>query len=90
MVTVAKKITTEWFDMILAGKKKFELRLANFDIAEGDTLRLEEWTGIGDDRRPTGRFLEKMVTYARLVDIKAWTEKQPDLADKGFWVIQFE
>jgi ASC-1-like (ASCH) protein len=41
MKTITKKIDTEWFELILAGKKKYELRLADFDIEEGDILRLE-------------------------------------------------
>ena len=45
MKTVVKKIDKEWLDIIIAGKKKFELRLADFDIQDGDILRLEEWTG---------------------------------------------
>lgn len=90
MKTVVKKIDTEWIDMILAGKKKFELRLADFDIEDGDTLRLEEWVGSGMDRKPTGRFIEKKVTYARKVDLKSWTENQPELINKGFYVLQFE
>lgn len=89
MKTVIKKINTEWFDLILSGKKKFELRVADFEIAEGDTLRLEEWT-VGEDRKPTGRFIEKKVTYLRKVDLKEWQKSQPDILDKGFYVIQFD
>ncbi len=90
MRTVIKKIDKEWLDMILAGKKKFELRLADFDIEDGDILRLEEWVGTGADRKPTGRFVEKKVTYARKVDLKNWVENQPELSDKGFYVLQFD
>lgn len=95
MKTIIKKVDTEWFDLILAGKKKFELRLADFDIEEGDILRLEEytkegWDGNKEDRKPTGRFIEKEVTYVRKVDLKKWIENQPDLLDNGFYTIQFE
>ena len=31
------------FELVKSGKKKFELRLADFDIKEGDTLVLKEW-----------------------------------------------
>jgi hypothetical protein len=90
MRTVIKKIDTEWIEMILAGKKKFELRLADFDIEDGDILRLEEWVGVGADRKATGRFIEKKVTYARKVDLKGWIENQPELIEEGFFVLQFE
>ncbi len=92
MATITKKIDTQWFEDedIELGKKKFELRLADFDVTEGDTLRLEEWLGDRVDRKPTGRFLEEKVTYIRKVDLKAWITSQPELNEKGFYVLQFE
>ncbi len=90
MKTVIKKIDKEWLDLILAGKKKFELRLSDFDIEDGDILRLEEWVGKGTNRKPTGRFIEKKVTYARKVDLANWIEMQPELTEKGFYVLQFD
>jgi len=90
MRTITKKIDTHWFDMILAGKKKFELRLADFDIADGDTLRLEEWIGDEENRKPSGRFIDKKVTYVQKVELKDWIERQPSLLEDGFYVIQFD
>lgn len=90
MKTITKKITKEWFDLILAGKKKFELRYADFEINEGDILRLEEYTGVDKDRKPTGKFIEKKVKYLRKVDLKEWIKQQPDLIEKGFYTIQFD
>lgn len=95
MKIITKKIDTEWFGLILAGKKKYELRLADFDIEEGDTLRLEEytkngWVGDKEDRKPTGRFIEKKVTFVRKTDLKNWIDLQPELLEKGFYTIQFE
>ncbi|MFA6416270.1 MAG: DUF3850 domain-containing protein [Candidatus Paceibacterota bacterium] len=90
MKTITKKIDTEWFEMIIAGKKKYELRLADFEVEDGDTLRLEEWVGTGADRKPTGRFVEKKIRYVRKVDLKSWVESQPELMDKGFYVLQFD
>jgi hypothetical protein len=81
--------------MILAGQKKYELRLADFDIEEGDILRLEEytkngWTGDKEKREPTGRFIEKKVTFVRKTNLKDWVDLQPELLEKGFYTIQFE
>lgn len=95
MKIVVKKIDKEWFDLILEGKKKYELRLADFDIEEGDILRLEEytadgWNGNKEGRQPTGRFIEKTVTFCKKVDLKNWVEAQPELTEKGFYVIQFD
>ena len=89
MRTITKKVDREWFEMILSGKKKFELRLADFDIEEGDTLRLEEYAE-GETKIPTGRVIEKTVTYVRKPDLKTWIEQQPELLDKSFYVIQFD
>lgn len=88
MKTIIKKIDTEWFEAILNGEKDYELRLADFDIETGDILRLEEWTG-GKNRKPTGRVIEKQVSYVRKVDLKSWLEQQPELLEKGFYVIRF-
>ncbi len=88
MKTITKKIDTEWFDGILTGVKDYELRLTDFDIQEGDILRLEEWIGTGE-RKPTGRVLEKTVTHIRKVELDKWVEQQPELLKKGFYVIRF-
>jgi hypothetical protein len=90
MTTVTKKILPEWFDAIAAGQKKYELRSADFDIKDGDILRLEEWVGEGDQRRATGRVMEKVVTYVRHVDLAGWLETQPEIKEKGFYVLQFD
>lgn len=90
MKVVTKKILPEWFDAIQNGSKKYELRLADFDIEVGDTLRLEEWDGVGPDRKFTGRFIEKKVTHLRKVDLKSWIAEQPELLDEGFYVIGLE
>ena len=42
MAIVYKKVWPEFFEKIISGKKKFELRLADFEINEGDTLVLDE------------------------------------------------
>jgi len=38
-----KKVWPEYFQRILGGKKTFELRLADWECAEGDGLVLQEW-----------------------------------------------
>jgi hypothetical protein len=58
-------------------------------MEEGDILRLEEYTE-GEERIPTGRFIEKKVTYFRKVDLEKWIEKQPEIVKDGFYVIQFD
>jgi len=89
MSLVTKKITPEWFEAIQSGKKDYELRLADFNIEEGDTLRLEEWIDVGDARQATGRILEKKVTHVRKVDLNDWIKAQPEIVNEGFFVIRF-
>lgn len=43
MAVIEKKIWSEYFDAVASGKKRYELRLADFDAHEGDTLVLKEW-----------------------------------------------
>ncbi|MDD5331959.1 MAG: DUF3850 domain-containing protein [Candidatus Nanoarchaeia archaeon] len=58
---IEKKIIPKYFEKILSGKKTFELRLADFECKEGDTLLLREWNP--DKKEYTGRKIEKKVTY---------------------------
>jgi ASC-1-like (ASCH) protein len=89
MKTITKKIDKEWLNMIISGKKKFELRAADFEIEDGDTIRLEEWTN-DKVRKFTGRFIEKKATYVRKIDLKSWINRQPELLENGLYIIQFE
>ena len=56
MASIHKKIIPEYFEAIISGKKKFELRLGDFDVVEGDTLVLEEWDSAAGGY--TGRKIE--------------------------------
>lgn len=90
MKTITKKILPEWFEAISRGEKTYELRLADFDIEPGDVIRLEEWSGMGEQRKPTGRVLERKVNHLRKVDLQSWISEQPELIEKGFYVIGLE
>ena len=83
-----KKVWPEYFEAIVAGKKKFELRLNDFDVQEGDALILEEWDP--KTKEYTGRKIEKKVTYVLKVktDQLFWPEKE--IKEKGLQVISLE
>ena len=86
MATIHKKVWKEYFEKIISGKKKFELRLADFEVNEGDTLALEEWDN--DNREYTGRKIERTVTYIiKTKDVSFWS--QDDIDKYGFQIIQF-
>lgn len=84
---IHKKTWPEYFDLVASGKKKYELRLADFEIAVGDTLILEEWdpkTG-----QYTGRKLEVVATLVKKTkDQKFWSAEEVE--KHGFQVIQIE
>ncbi|MBI2053359.1 MAG: DUF3850 domain-containing protein [Candidatus Sungbacteria bacterium] len=87
MTVIRKKVWPQYFKEILAGRKKFELRLADFDVSEGDALILEEWDP--DKQGYTGRKTEVVATY--VIKTKGQTFwPQEDVDKYGFQVIQFD
>ena len=61
MAIIKKKIWPEYFGAVTSGKKKFDIRLNDFEVNEGDTLLLEEYDPI--KKEYTGRSAEKKVCY---------------------------
>ena len=61
MKIIKKKAWSELFEKVLSGKKKFDIRLADFDIKEGDILILEEYNP--KTKQYTGRVIKKKVGY---------------------------
>ena len=88
MSTIKKKIWPEYFEAVVSGKKKYELRLNDFDVTEGDTLLLEEWDP--ETKAYTGRTIEKKVTSVGKfrLDELFWTEEE--IKDKGIQIISLE
>ena len=84
---IEKKVWAEYFQKIYDGIKKFELRLADFDVAEGDTLVLKEWDP--KTKEYTGREISKKVTYVlRTKEVKFWSQVEID--KYGLQIIAFE
>lgn len=50
-----------YFEAVLAGVKRFELRRADRDFQSGDTLRLKEWHP--ESKRYSGREVDALVTF---------------------------
>ncbi len=87
MNRVEKKVWPQYFQEILDGKKTFELRLNDFDIAEGDTLVLKEWDP--ETKAYTGREFERKVGYVgrwRLDELTAFWPSE-EIEDKGLQII---
>ncbi len=85
MAEIRKKIWPEFFEKVQAGKKRFEVRVADFDINEGDTLILEEWNP--DTKEYTGRKIEKKVDFILKFKLDDFGQKK-DIEEKGLFVIQ--
>lgn len=84
---IRKKIWTDCFDDVASGRKKFELRLADFKINPGDTLVLEEWDPMAGVY--TGRKIETTATYVlKSDDCPFWSDDE--IRHHGLQVIQIE
>ncbi|MEK7072089.1 MAG: DUF3850 domain-containing protein [Patescibacteria group bacterium] len=85
---IHKKIWPEYFEAVLSGQKKYELRLDDFEIKEGDILILEEWNPI--NKSYTGRKINKKVTYVSKfkIDKLFWSEE--DILKNGLQIISLD
>lgn len=87
MAIVQKKVWPEYFQKIVDGSKKFELRLNDFDIKEGDELVLNEYDPA--TKSLTGRTLTRKVGYVgrwKIDDLTVFWPRE-DIDDKGLQII---
>ena len=71
--------------MVQSGKKKFEFRVADFDIKEGDTLILQEWDSKA--KKYTGHKTVKKVGYTAKFNLDSFNQREL-LEKHGLYVIQ--
>ena len=87
MALLTKKIWPEYFEDVGSGKKKFELRLADFKAQVGDTLILQEWDP--QTKSYTGRELITKITYLiKTKNLPFWAKS--DIAQHGFQILQID
>ena len=86
MAEIRKKIWPKYFQLVKSGKKKFELRLADFRIKAGDSLILEEWNP--KRKEYTGRKIKMKVKYVLKFNLNDFGQNK-DIEKKGLYVIQF-
>ena len=87
MVTHHKKTWPDYFQMLLDGRKKFDIRLADFEVKEGDTIVFEEWDP--DTKKYTGRKIKMTVTLVvKTKELPYWNEVE--VKEKGFLIMQVE
>jgi len=84
---IEKKIWPGYYEKILSGEKKFELRLADWECQSGDILVLKEWNP--EIKQYTGRQIEKEVGYVlKTKDQKFWNNEEVEKF--GFQIISFK
>lgn len=87
MAIIRKKVDREYFELIKFGKKRFEVRVADFEIKEGDTLILEEKDP--KTKKLTGRKIPKKVKDIFYKPLEKLGQID-DLVKYGIYVIQLE
>lgn len=87
MSRIVKKAWPDYFQKIADGAKSFDLRLADFDIKEGDKLILKEWDP--GTKEYTGREIVKDVSYVlRTKDLDFFNND--DVEKFGYQIISFK
>ena len=86
MAIIKKKTWPDLFNDVKSGKKKIDLRLADFDVQEGDILVLQEWDPQAGQY--TGREIKKKVKYVLKFNLDDFGQKD-GIEEKGLYVIQF-
>jgi ASC-1-like (ASCH) protein len=86
MATIEKKIWPKYFELVKSGQKRFELRLADFKIKNGDILVLREWNP--KKKKYTGRKIKKKVNYVLKFKLNDFGQKK-EIEKRGLYVIQF-
>ena len=85
---IRKKIWPQYFEAVVSGKKKYELRLNDFEVEEGDILVLEEWDP--KTEKYTGRKVEKKVTYVGRFRIDNLFWPKEEILKKGLLIISLQ
>lgn len=84
---IEKKVRKESFEKIMSGVINTEMRIADFECTEGDTIVFKEWNP--ETQEFTGREVEKeIVSLAKGSRPRPWTEE--NIEKFGFYTISFK
>lgn len=84
---IEKKVWPEYFQKVVDGVKKYELRLADWGCNPGDILILREWDP--KSKEYTGRKIKKQVTHVlKTKEAKFWPDEE--VQKFGFQIISFD
>ena len=88
MTIIKKKIWPKYFEAIASGKKKYELRLNDFDVHDGDILFFFFFEP--ETKLYTGRNLQKVVTNVGKFRISELFWSQEEIEKYGIQIISLE
>ena len=89
MSTITKKCWPEFFNKFCSGERTFELRLADFDLKNNDTLLLKEYDP--KTKKYTGReasFCCDKVEHSAQDPLQFYNVE--DVKKHGFWIIRLK
>ena len=89
MAIIEKKCWPEFYEKFLSGERTFELRLADFDLKDGDVLLFKEYDP--EAKKYTGRetkFKCLRVEHSAQNPLQFYNVE--DVKNKGFWIIKLE
>ena len=89
MAIIRNKCWPEWYGKFISGERTFELRLADFDLKDGDTIMMQEYDP--ETKTYTGReasFLCKRVEKSAQNPLQFYNID--DVKRHGFWIINLE
>lgn len=89
MAIIRKKCWPEWFEKFCSGERTLELRLADFDLKNGDVLLFEEYNP--ENKQYTGRTASfKCKKVERSANNPLQFYSVDDVKKHGFWIIELE
>jgi len=70
---IIKKCNKKYFELVQSGEKKFDVRLADFEVKKGDTMILKE----SINGKETGRDIEKKISFVlKTKDLHYWSNEE--------------
>ena len=87
MTLIEKKSWSEFFELILAGKKDSDYRLADFEAKEGDILVQKEWDP--KTKQFTGREIRMRIKNIKKIKPLEYHTKE-EIEQHGAYIIDME
>ena len=88
MSVIEKKLWPEFFEDYASGKRRFEVRLADFELKEGDVIVFREWDP--RTRKYTGRSFKALVTRVEKQNSPTRFWSVEELEKHGIYVFSLE